>query len=213
MKKTYLLCSSIILTFTLSACSTNKEAVGKLVTTPQSLEGLNLATVNQSKPDITTDSVAPKPTTETPTPELPDLSTTDAFVDYMNTQLNTLESLYTSVIANVTLLNSTTDENMVSQFNLIKENLFNELRTTWNVIFNLGLPNDEVSKLKDYVADAYYYTIEDGNFQYEIVLNDTEDDKKDNLAVSNQISYKRNEAIRLAKEEIDRLSNYKYYSK
>ncbi|HAX73989.1 MAG TPA: hypothetical protein DCY20_10740 [Firmicutes bacterium] len=222
MKKTYTLCTCLLISLSLMGCSNTDQTASKTISTPQTLESLNLTTQVPSTNDTDTNTDEDTDSTINPTPvvdnaddeeTLPDLSTQALFVEYMNTQIVALESLYAQITNNITLTSQTTDETLKAQYETIQTNLFNELSETWNTLYTVTTPNEDVVALKNYMCDAYYYSIEDGKLQSEIVAATTDTERTSKQEESDQMTYKRTEAIALAKDEISKLSELDYYSK
>ncbi len=142
----------------------------------------------------------------------PDISTTALFVDYMNTLLNTLNSLHASLTNNIDLQTQTEETVMITSLNVIKDNLFSELLKTKQHIEALPRPDEEVTLLQQYMVEAYSYTFEQLKLEYQLILEESDTDEA-MREESSLVDFNRITAIENAKAEIARLSNDAYYTK
>ena len=179
--------------------------------TPELDSSQTTQTTSPSTDSSTTDTTSTTQT-EDETTSVPDISTVDLFVDYMNTLLETLASLDDSLTNNIDLQSQSVDEELLTSLNVIKENLLAELQKTRDHILALPLPSDDVAALKVYMHDAYTHTLSQIELEYTIVLID-KGENVENIDKNNALDSLRITAIQNAKEEISRLSNDAYYSK
>ncbi len=219
MKNYSKLIASACLALLLGAC-TNEASEPKTLSTPLPLNDVTVEgsqttqnSTSGSSTDETTTEDNQSQTESTTGITAPDISTTELFVNYMNTLLNTLNSLHASITNNIDLQSQTNDDDMVTSLNVIKDNLFNELEKTKAHIDALPKPDEEVALLQMYVSQAYEYTIEVLQLEYEIVLAADGVDTSATLENSSQVDLNRTTAIDNAKSEISRLSDNAYDSK
>ena len=203
------------LTLLLGACA-NEPKEPMTLPTPAALNDVS-ASVTPPTTDTETSTTETPDTTDgqNQTDEFatPDISTIDLFVEYMNTLLNTLNSLHASLTNNIDLQTQTEDATMITSLNVIKDNLFIELKKTNDHIEALPKPDEEVTLLQQYMVEAYTYTLNQLELEYKIALAESDTEEASAREESSQVDFNRITAIENAKAEISRLSNDAYYSK
>ncbi|MDE5977828.1 MAG: hypothetical protein K2G70_05130 [Turicibacter sp.] len=206
----------------LVGCSNDTSA--KNISTPQSLQNLSINTTTttdlmtnletEDSEDLSTPLTQSEgEATELTTSNEKVFATQQEFIDYMYEKVQALKETISLLDSNLTQVYAATGTEAEVANLSIRENLLKQTTNEMNSIESLSLPTEEVATLQDYVAKAYYYSIEYKAQEYEIFSAETLEERQILLDTNAENESLSQQYISLALAEIDRLSEITYYSK